>query len=72
MPHPGGGSLPRVIRLKHFLVRERQGIQVLECLQCGRISSNSHDIAQRYCGKCHEFLEEDVVWRGDMSQEEAQ
>lgn len=25
------------------------------CPQCGRRSYNPHDVAQRYCGKCHQF-----------------
>jgi hypothetical protein len=27
------------------------------CLRCGCVSHNASDIAQRYCGACHEFLE---------------
>ncbi len=27
----------------------------IKCLICGRISYNTHDIAQRYCGHCRRF-----------------
>lgn len=28
------------------------------CLRCGMVSYNPNDIAQRYCGRCHLFLED--------------
>ena len=28
------------------------------CLQCGRTSYNSNDVARRFCGHCGEFLED--------------
>ena len=30
----------------------------IECFRCGMVGYNPHDIAQRYCGKCHRFHEE--------------
>jgi ribosomal protein S27AE len=27
------------------------------CLRCGAVSHNANDVAQRYCGACHAFLE---------------
>ncbi len=27
----------------------------IQCLICGKISYNKHDIDQRYCGHCHRF-----------------
>jgi hypothetical protein len=30
------------------------------CLRCHAVSFNVHDIAQRYCGRCHRFLEDDA------------
>ena len=33
------------------------GGQALKCLKCGMVSYNPNDVKQRYCGKCHEFLD---------------
>lgn len=27
------------------------------CLTCGRLSRNSNDVRERYCGACHRFHE---------------
>ena len=29
----------------------------ITCPQCGAVSYNAHDIAHRYCGRCHQFHE---------------
>ena len=39
----------------------------IQCLRCGLRSHNPNDVAQRYCGKCHIFHEdqaaaEQAVW----------
>lgn len=34
------------------------GSQVILCLLCDRYSANVHDIANRYCGYCHVFLDD--------------
>jgi hypothetical protein len=31
--------------------------QAIQCLTCTQVSHNPHDVAQRYCGHCHQFLE---------------
>ncbi len=31
------------------------------CPHCGRVSHNPTDIAQRYCGACHRFLEVEIT-----------
>jgi hypothetical protein len=35
----------------------------LVCPQCGRVSHNPHDVAQRYCGFCHVFLDDLAPFR---------
>lgn len=32
----------------------------LHCLWCGRVSYHPADVAQRYCGACHRFLDPPV------------
>jgi hypothetical protein len=32
----------------------------ITCPTCGRTSFNPEDVKQRYCGFCHEFLEDNV------------
>lgn len=34
--------------------------QWIKCLACGATSHNPHDVANRYCGYCHEFLAGDT------------
>lgn len=29
----------------------------ITCPRCGAVSFNPHDIAERYCGRCHQFHE---------------
>lgn len=31
------------------------GGNAIMCLQCGMVSHNVNDVAQRYCGSCHRF-----------------
>jgi hypothetical protein len=33
----------------------RDGMDVIQCLCCGLGSNHPQDVAQRYCGYCHEF-----------------
>lgn len=33
-------------------------IPAFTCPDCGRISHNPHDVAQRYCGHCHIFFDD--------------
>ena len=40
----------------------RDGVAAIICLCCGLGSANRHDIAERYCGFCHEFHSE---WRDE-------
>jgi hypothetical protein len=30
--------------------------EAIMCLKCGMVSFNPNDVAQRYCGACHVFL----------------
>jgi hypothetical protein len=36
----------------------RAGGKCIQCLTCLMISSNPTDVASRYCGKCHVFLDD--------------
>jgi hypothetical protein len=31
-------------------------LELFTCPRCSRISFNPHDLEQRYCGACHEFV----------------
>jgi len=42
---------------KYTLINTPQGLGIL-CHLCGNSSSNSHDVENRYCGSCHQFLED--------------
>ncbi len=41
----------------HLVTTNRTGTPYpgIKCLACGRISYNPYDIAERYCGHCHTF-----------------
>jgi len=39
-------------------VLQARGHPSIVCPQCGMRSYNPHDIAERYCGACHEFHSE--------------
>lgn len=47
----------------HETDRYRLGVEngerFIQCIRCGMRSFNATDIAQRYCGKCHAFHEDD-------------
>jgi hypothetical protein len=43
---------------KPYRLLRMQSTSVLLCLLCDRYSANPHDIAQRFCGWCHVWLEE--------------
>lgn len=36
---------------------EQSGQDQIMCLHCGRVSHNSNDVANKYCGHCHIFHE---------------
>ena len=40
---------------KYTLLLAWDGLSIM-CHQCGISSSNKHDVENRYCGNCHEFL----------------
>lgn len=40
-----------------YVVGDIHGHQVIACVRCHRTSANANDVAQKYCGYCHEFLE---------------
>jgi hypothetical protein len=42
---------------KYTLLLAWDGLAIL-CHQCGFSSSNKHDVENRYCGNCHEFLDD--------------
>ena len=46
---------PRIPPWPGYLVRVVDGRPTITCLACGRSSTNTHDVAQRYCGACHVF-----------------
>lgn len=35
---------------------------MITCPKCGMTSHNPHDEEQKYCGNCHQFLEDDLEW----------
>jgi hypothetical protein len=66
---PGNGVLAEIGRsMARTLARDivASGLRYLNvgagkalmCLQCGMVSHNPDDVAQRYCGACHEFLDD--------------
>lgn len=38
-----------------YAIANVNGIPTITCLECGRASTNLHDIAQKYCGWCKKF-----------------
>jgi len=41
---------------------EAAGGESIQCLLCGRVSHHPGDVAHRFCGACHTFLDE-PIWR---------
>ena len=39
------------------------------CPRCGWTSHNPHDVAERYCGHCHVFLEDEQAIVDQMTRE---
>jgi len=39
----------------YVMFTARSGVPAIKCLRCGMCSFHPDDIAQRYCGHCHEF-----------------
>ncbi len=37
---------------------EKTGQEQIMCLNCGRVSHNPNDVANKYCGHCHIFHED--------------
>jgi len=35
--------------------------RAITCHRCGRTSFNANDVAQRYCGHCHMFHDDETV-----------
>lgn len=54
---------------RYHLVRH-MGQRCLLCRRCNRITFNPNDIAQRYCGFCHVFLDEQAVAYAERVEEE--
>jgi ribosomal protein L37E len=36
----------------------------IKCHRCGRTSYNRNDVAQRYCGFCHRFHDDEDIKKG--------
>lgn len=43
-----------------FTLVERDGAIGIRCGMCTFVSFNPNDIEQKYCGRCHTFLLEDL------------
>lgn len=42
----------------YLLLTRPNGQRALLCTTCSALSWNPHDVEQRYCGRCHAFLED--------------
>lgn len=51
------GQVYTVLAIERFEVVDRDTPTCYECPFCDRISFNPHDVANRYCGACHRFLD---------------
>lgn len=51
-----GPPLLAVISSRRFLIVSRDGETGIKCRSCGRTSWNKNDVDRKYCGFCHEFL----------------
>jgi hypothetical protein len=56
----GAGALPIEIQTdRSAILIEPRSVsgKAIGCKACGRVSHNPNDVANRYCGHCHEFLD---------------
>lgn len=53
-PRQVGGFDP-LWSLKTFELVEDRGVKGIKCLRCNRTSFHPEDVANRYCGYCHEY-----------------
>jgi hypothetical protein len=51
------GQTYTMLAIERLDVRRVDGPPSFTCPHCGRTSYNPNDIAQRYCGACHQFLD---------------
>jgi len=54
----GAGGLLRGTGGDLFVVSIRNGVETIWHQRCGRESAHPKDVAERYCGACHRFLED--------------
>lgn len=54
-----GVTLELIKETRHYLPEGT--IPSITCPRCGKKSYNKHDIAEKYCGACHQFHE--FLWR---------
>ena len=40
-------------------------LNTITCPKCGAVSHNPRDVAERYCGRCHEFIGDLVPDEGE-------
>jgi hypothetical protein len=57
-----GGEYPIISQTERYVIAEvpvriTKGGRVIMCKTCKRVSANPDDVAEKYCGFCHEFLE---------------
>jgi len=57
---PLDGTVPRYCSdfPSYRIADDRQSIRFLPC---GTVSFNRHDVAHRYCGRCHRFIDDDTA-----------
>ena len=44
--------------IRFELLHDGLGVRAIRCGLCGQISYNPNDVKSRYCGNCHQFLED--------------
>lgn len=44
--------------------------QPFVCQRCGAVSYNPNDIAQGYCGRCHDWTDDDPTGEYDLAAED--
>jgi ribosomal protein S27AE len=50
----GGSANPAVVRAQIRRIRQ----EAFTCPLCGAVSYNSNDVRERYCGRCHRFVDD--------------
>lgn len=55
-PEGGGYACDQCGR--YYQIVRGQWTAALKCPQCGAVSFNPHDLTNRYCGRCHVFLDD--------------